>query len=128
VPIIIVSARSEEMERVLGLEMGADDYMVKPFSLKELAARCWAALRRAETASRPAGAYRDENFEVEYDAYLVRYRGQEVRRTPKEFELFRYRWSGRGASSRGSGSSSTSGATTPTSKRGASTPTSVASG
>jgi two-component system, OmpR family, phosphate regulon response regulator PhoB len=90
VPIIIVSARSEEVDRVLGLEMGADDYMVKPFSLKELAARCRAALRRAEAASGPAGAYQDENFEVEFDAYLVRYRGQEVRLTPKEFELFRY--------------------------------------
>ena len=90
VPIIIVSARGEEVDRVLGLEMGADDYMVKPFSLKELAARCRAALRRADTSSGPAVAYQDENFEVEFDAYLVRYRGQEVRLTPKEFELFRY--------------------------------------
>ena len=90
VPIIIVSARSDEVDRVLGLEMGADDYMVKPFSLKELAARCRAALRRSETASAPAAAYVDDNFEVEFDAYLVRYRGQEVRLTPKEFELFRY--------------------------------------
>jgi two-component system phosphate regulon response regulator PhoB len=90
VPIIIVSARSEEVDRVLGLEMGAADCMVKPFSVKELATRCRAALRRAETASGP-GAYPDENLcEVEYEAYLVRYRGQEVRLTPKEFELFRY--------------------------------------
>jgi len=74
VPIIIVSARGEEVDRVLGLEMGADDYVVKPFSLKELAARCRA----------------DDDFEVEFDAYLVRYRSQEVRLTPKEFELFRY--------------------------------------
>jgi two-component system phosphate regulon response regulator PhoB len=90
VPIIIVSARSEEVDRVLGLEMGADDYMVKPFSLKELAARCRAALRRADTAAGPTAAYNDANFEIEFDAYLVRYRGQEVRLTPKEFELFRY--------------------------------------
>ena len=48
-PIIIVSARAEEMDRVLGLELGADDYMVKPCSLKDLAARCRAALRRANT-------------------------------------------------------------------------------
>jgi DNA-binding response OmpR family regulator len=91
VPIIIVSARSDEVDRVLGLEMGADDYMVKPFSLKELAARCRVALRRA--AGGPGDApqgYRDENFEVEFDAYVVRYRGQEIRLTPKEFELFRY--------------------------------------
>ena len=90
VPIIIVSARGEEVDRVLGLEMGADDYVVKPFSLKELAARCRVALRRSETSSAPAESYRDENFEVEFDSFLVRYRGEEVRLTPKEFELFRY--------------------------------------
>ena len=90
VPIIIVSARGEEVDRVLGLEMGADDYVVKPFSLKELAARCRVALRRAEGTSEGPQGYRDENFEVEFDAYLVRYRGDEIRLTPKEFELFRY--------------------------------------
>jgi two-component system phosphate regulon response regulator PhoB len=90
VPIIIVSARGDEVDRVLGLEMGADDYMVKPFSLKELAARCRAALRRSEQTTAPATSYHDENFEVEFDAYLVRFRGQEIRLTPKEFELFRY--------------------------------------
>ena len=90
VPVIIVSARSEEMDRLLGLEMGADDYVVKPFSLKELAARCRVALRRAEAASGGSQSYHDANFEVEFDAYLVRYRGQEVRLTHKEFELFRH--------------------------------------
>jgi len=89
VPIIIVSARADEVDRVLGLEMGADDYLVKPFSLKELAARCRAALRRAEGGGEPLQAYRDENFEIEFDAFLVRYRGAEVRLTHKEFELFR---------------------------------------
>jgi DNA-binding response OmpR family regulator len=89
-PIIIVSARADEVDRVLGLEMGADDYVVKPFSLKELAARCKVALRRAEGGGEAAQGYRDGNFEVEFDAYVVRYRGKEVRLTPKEFELFRY--------------------------------------
>jgi DNA-binding response OmpR family regulator len=90
-PIIIVSARADEVDRVLGLEMGADDYVVKPFSLKELAARCRVALRRTESGNGegPQG-YRDENFEVEFDSYIVRYRGQEIRLTHKEFELFRY--------------------------------------
>ncbi|MGE0452403.1 MAG: response regulator transcription factor [Vicinamibacteria bacterium] len=88
-PIIIVSARADEVDRVLGLEMGADDYVVKPFSLKELAARAKVALRRAEGPGQQAQAYRDENFEIEFDAYLVRYHGQEIRLTPKEFELFR---------------------------------------
>jgi len=90
VPIIIVSARADEVDRVLGLEMGADDYMVKPFSLKELAARCRVALRRAGPAGEAPQGYRDENFEVEFDSYVMRYRGEEVRLTHKEFELFRF--------------------------------------
>src|SRR4029450_8247187 len=90
IPIIIISARSEETERILGLEMGADDYVVKPFSLKELATRCRVVLRRRDTAEERLSTYMDENFEIEFDAYLVRYRGQEVRLTQKEFELFRY--------------------------------------
>ena len=89
VPIVIVSARAEEADRVLGLEMGADDYVVKPFSLKELAARCRAALRRAENGGERPQGYRDEDFDVEFDAFLVRYRGAAVRLTHKEFELFR---------------------------------------
>ena len=90
VPIIIVSARADEVDRVLGLEMGADDYLVKPFSLKELAARCRVALRRTGSPGEAPQGYRDENFEVECDSYIVRYRGQEIRLTHKEFELFRY--------------------------------------
>jgi DNA-binding response OmpR family regulator len=90
VPIIIVSARADEVDRVLGLEMGADDYVVKPFSLKELAARCRVALRRADGGGEAPQGYRDENFEVEFDAFSVRYKGEEIRLTPKEFELFRY--------------------------------------
>ena len=89
VPIIIVSARADEVDRVLGLEMGADDYVVKPFSMKELAARCRAALRRQEPASPGMQGYTDENFEVEFEAYAVRYRGEEIRLTPKEFDLLR---------------------------------------
>jgi DNA-binding response OmpR family regulator len=89
VPIIIVSARADEVDRVLGLEMGADDYVVKPFSLKELAARCRVALRRAVEGEAPQG-YRDENWDIEFDAYVVRYQGSEIRLTHKEFELFRY--------------------------------------
>jgi two-component system, OmpR family, alkaline phosphatase synthesis response regulator PhoP len=89
-PIIIVSARADEVDRVLGLEMGADDYMVKPFSVKELAARCKVALRRASGSNDAPQGYRDLNFEVEFDSYVVRYLGEEIRLTHKEFELFRY--------------------------------------
>lgn len=89
VPVIIVTARGEEVDRVLGLEIGADDYVVKPFSLKELTARCRVALRRAEGAESTRG-YADENFEIDFEAYLVRHRGAEVRLTAKEFEIFRH--------------------------------------
>ena len=90
VPIIIVSARADEVDRVLGLEMGADDYMVKPFSLKELAARCRVALRRTGATGDAPQGYRDENWEIEFDSFIVRYHGNEIRLTHKEFELFRY--------------------------------------
>jgi two-component system phosphate regulon response regulator PhoB len=89
VPIIIVSARGDEVDRVLGLEMGADDYVVKPFSLKELAARCRAALRRREPGAAAPAGYRDANFEIEFDSFVLLYRGRELRLTAKEFELFR---------------------------------------
>lgn len=89
-PILIVSARGEEVDRVLGLEMGADDYLVKPFSMKELVARCRAGLRRLDAQAEGPAGYTDENFEIEFDAYVLRYRGDEIRLTHKEFELVRY--------------------------------------
>jgi DNA-binding response OmpR family regulator len=89
VPIIIVSARGEEVDRVLGLEMGADDYVVKPFSSKELVARCRAALRRNSVAEAQPDGYHDENFDVDYASCTLRYRGQDVRLTHREFQLMR---------------------------------------
>ncbi len=88
-PIVMVSARADESDRILGLEMGADDYVVKPFSLKELAARCRAALRKTEAARGDAPGYRDANFDVDYESYIARHRGRELRLTHKEFALFR---------------------------------------
>jgi two-component system phosphate regulon response regulator PhoB len=88
-PILIVSARGEEVDRVLGLEMGADDYLVKPFSMKELVARCKVGLRRLESQAEGPSGYTDENFEIEFDAYVLRYKGEEIRLTHKEFELVR---------------------------------------
>ena len=89
VPIIIVSARAEEVDRVLGLEMGADDYVVKPFSAKELVARCRAALRRSAHAETPAEGYHDDNFAIDYASCSVRYRDREVRLTHREFRLLK---------------------------------------
>lgn len=90
IPILILSARGEEVDRVLGLEMGADDYLVKPFSMRELVARCKVGIRRLESQSETPPGYVDENFEIEFDAYVLRYRGEEIRLTHKEFELVRY--------------------------------------
>ncbi len=89
-PILIVSARGEEVDRVLGLEMGADDYLVKPFSMKELVARCKVGMRRLEAQLEGPTGYTDENFEIEFDSYVLRYKGEEIRLTHKEFELVRY--------------------------------------
>ncbi len=89
-PIVIVSARGEEVDRVLGLEMGADDYLVKPFSMKELVARCKVGMRRLEAQAEGPAGYEDENFEIEFDSYVLRYKGEEIRLTHKEFELVRY--------------------------------------
>ena len=129
VPIIIVSARADEVDRVLGLEMGADDYMVKPFSLKELAARCRVALRRDGGAGGEAPqGYRDENFEVEFDSYIVRYQGRGDPAHPQGVRaLPLHGRAGRAACSPASACSSGSGATRATWRRGASTPTSGAS-
>jgi DNA-binding response OmpR family regulator len=87
VPVVIVTARADEVDRVLGLEMGADDYVVKPFGLKELVARCRVALRRGERTEAPR-MYVDRDFEIEFDAYAVRCRDQELHLTRKEFDLF----------------------------------------
>src|SRR5688572_4972926 len=90
IPIIMLTARGEESDRVSGLELGADDYVTKPFSPKELVARVGALLRRA---SRPAAAtsilqYRSLSLDPE--RHLVTSNGEDVRLTAKEFLLLQY--------------------------------------
>jgi len=90
VPIIMLTARDDEVDKVLGLEMGADDYITKPFSVREFRSRVRAALRRAGMSG-PAG---DEpimqgELEIEPDARRVVMRGEEVKLTYVEFELLR---------------------------------------
>jgi two-component system response regulator RegX3 len=86
VPIIVVTARGEEADRVVGLELGADDYVVKPFGLRELIARIRAVSRRAR--GDPAdGVVRVGELEVDPRARRARVRGREVQLTPKEFDL-----------------------------------------
>ena len=97
VPIIMLSAKGEIFDKVLGLELGADDYMIKPFDSKELVARVKAVLRRYQTAppqaSRPSAPKQQGEY-VEYPDlivnltnYSVLYRGQPVEMSPKELEL-----------------------------------------
>ncbi|HZG95049.1 MAG TPA: response regulator transcription factor [Mycobacteriales bacterium] len=97
VPIIVVSAREEEFDRVVGLEMGADDYVVKPFGMRELVARIRAVSRRTANraepeAAAPAGdsAIVVGRLEVDLRAHRVRIDGTEISLTPKEFELVAY--------------------------------------
>ncbi|MCL6547808.1 MAG: response regulator transcription factor [Alicyclobacillus sp.] len=87
-PIILLTARDEEIDRVLGLELGADDYVTKPFSLRELAARIKAVLRRAggrEPHRREAIKIRD--LEIDLDGREVRSKGRKIDLTPTEFKI-----------------------------------------
>jgi DNA-binding response OmpR family regulator len=84
-PVIILTARGSESERVAGLELGADDYVTKPFSVRELIARVRAVLRRADESA-DAG-YEDERLRINFGEMKVVCSGQEVKLTRKEFGL-----------------------------------------
>jgi DNA-binding response OmpR family regulator len=87
-PIIMLTARGEEVDRVVGLELGADDYVVKPFSPRELLARIRAVLRRTEGAERPAAAGQAAgDLHVDEARHAVTVGGQPVELTAKEFGL-----------------------------------------
>ena len=86
-PIIMLTARAAESDKVEGLEMGADDYVVKPFSVKEVSARVRAVLRRAVP---DASTYADEQLQVDFDAMRVSCGGHAVTLTRKEFALLEY--------------------------------------
>jgi DNA-binding response OmpR family regulator len=92
VPIIMLTAKSEEIDKVVGLELGADDYITKPFSLREFSSRIKAALRRAEM-SRPAETAPDEvpfqlrELRIDFPKRTVRVRGDEAQLTYVEFEI-----------------------------------------
>lgn len=92
VPIIMLTARTSEGDRVTGLDAGADDYVTKPFSLRELAARVRAVLRRGRTEAAPApsAVYRGEHIVADFEAVSVSVDGEAVRLTRREFELLRY--------------------------------------
>lgn len=87
-PILVVSAKSSETDRVLGLEVGADDYLSKPFSMRELIARCRALLRRQRyTSSSPSSVQKYRDISLFPQECRVTVRGIEVNLSPKEFKL-----------------------------------------
>lgn len=91
VPIIMLTARTSEGDRITGLDSGADDYVTKPFSVRELAARVRAALRRGRAAEAPpASTYQGTHLTADFDAVSVRVDGLDIKLTRREFELLRY--------------------------------------
>jgi len=93
IPIIMLTARSAESDRVTGLEIGADDYITKPFSLRELVARVRAVLRRGGNEGTKETApmvYRGTHLFADFDAVVVKVDSRDIRLTRREFELLRY--------------------------------------
>jgi DNA-binding response OmpR family regulator len=90
VPIIMLTARTAEADRVIGLDAGADDYVVKPFSLRELTARVRAVLRRRSAEPPAAGIYRGGSLVADFEAISIEVNGDPVKLTRREFELLKY--------------------------------------
>ena len=91
-PILMLTAKAGEADRVVGLEMGADDYLSKPFSPRELVARVRAILRRADgnTSKESLPVYEKGGLKIDFNTYEVFVRGKSVKLTLKEFELLRF--------------------------------------
>ena len=91
-PVLMLTAKAGEADRVVGLEMGADDYLTKPFSPRELVARVRAILRRMENLkpAEPLPAYDKGTLKIDFSTYEVFARGKNIRLTLKEFELLRF--------------------------------------
>jgi len=89
-PILMLTARSEEMDRVQGLDIGADDYVTKPFSVPELMARVRALLRRPDASLVLPNTLRFSDVEVDFQRYEARKGGELVRMARKEYEILRY--------------------------------------
>lgn len=87
IPVLILTARGEEIDRVIGLELGADDYVVKPFSPRELVLRVRAILRRSGRESFPGPVFRRSGLLVDFDAHRVSLEGREIVLTATEFKL-----------------------------------------
>jgi two-component system response regulator AdeR len=86
-PVILVTARTEDLDKLLGLELGADDYITKPFSPREVVARVKAVLRRAVLAEAPKGILRVGPLEIDSEKVVARLEGVRLELTPSEFRL-----------------------------------------
>src|ERR687891_881249 len=86
-PVIMLTARGEEADRIVGLELGADDYVTKPFSPRELAARVRSVLRRSGSTGAPVAALRFDDLEIDASTREVTRAGRPLRLTAKEFDL-----------------------------------------
>jgi phosphate regulon transcriptional regulator PhoB len=90
-PVIMLTAKGTETDKIVGLEVGADDYLTKPFSNKELLARIRAILRRFEKpAAAQAVVLKFKELEIDSDQHIVRVGGKEIELTAKEFQLLHY--------------------------------------
>ncbi|WP_443708241.1 winged helix-turn-helix domain-containing protein, partial [Ruminococcus bicirculans (ex Wegman et al. 2014)] len=90
IPVIMLSARGEEYDKLFGFEIGVDDYVVKPFSPKELMARIRAVLNRASASQHTEDVIRYEGLEINFTAREVKIDGEKVSMTPKEYDLLFY--------------------------------------
>jgi two-component system alkaline phosphatase synthesis response regulator PhoP len=90
IPIVILSAKGDEGDKVLGLELGADDYVTKPFSLRELTARIKSALRRRRAAAGEVDVFREGTLEIDFSAQSLRVDGKEQECTTREFNLLKF--------------------------------------
>jgi len=89
IPILIITARASESDKVLGLDLGADDYITKPFGIRELIARIRSAFRRREVTSEGIEVYDDGRLYIHFGDYVVRFKGREPKLTFKEFSLLK---------------------------------------
>ena len=89
-PVIMLTAKGETFDKVLGLELGADDYIVKPFEPKEMLARIKAVLRRYSVDNENKEVLKFDQLTIDINSYTVTYRNEDIKMPPKEFELLYY--------------------------------------
>jgi DNA-binding response OmpR family regulator len=89
-PIIMLTARGQEVDKVAGLDLGADDYITKPFSVPELLARIRAVLRRVQPQMKNVDTYKFGNVDLDFKKYMAQKDGKEIKLTAREFAILKY--------------------------------------